>query len=49
MFEKKNPIKKKKPHPLIDLRKNMPKKQVIFFRPKIAKNPMIENFRDKIS
>ena len=29
--KKKNPIKKKKPHPLIDLRRNMPEKQVIFF------------------
>ena len=34
--KKRNPIKKKKPHPLIDLRKNMPEKQVIFFvRPNI--------------
>ena len=29
MFEKKIQLKKK-PHPLIDLRKNMPEKQVIF-------------------
>ena len=29
--KKRNLIKKKKPHPLIDLRRNMPEKQVIFF------------------
>ena len=29
--EKNKTIKKKKPHPLIDLRRNMPEKQVIFF------------------